>query len=266
MRKLLTIGEVAKLLHLSTSQIRFYERKGLIEPHSVESNGYRLYSFKEIDQLEFIVTFRQIGFSISEIKTIVHQEESYNLAHLLDQAMTQLKQEIEEMNQRLATLEQLKKESIVQLDEEPKLYDYSKRKVYILDEDVSMERTEKELYDFTETYGLDYRYYNQQFLSILKEGKIILGILSAQESQSLSQLPAYDLEEGTYFTWNTKVESYEHIERAFTILLKKCSEAGYASLGECIAIEDVTTLLSSHKHINITVQTRVEKKEEPFDA
>lgn len=257
MRNLLTIGEVAKLLHLSTSQIRFYERKGLIAPHSVESNGYRLYSFNEIDRLEFIVTFRQIGFSISEIKKLVEQEESYNLAHLLDESIIQLKEEIVEMNQRLTTLEQLKRDSIRQLDKEPKLYEYPERKMYIYDEDVSMERTEKELYDFIQEYRLDYRFHNQQFLSLLKEEKMILGILSDQKNEALNQLPVYTLDEGTYFSWNTKVDAYAKIEHAFTVLLKKCSEAGYTPIGECIAIEDVTTLLSSHKYVNLTVQTRV---------
>lgn len=260
MRKLLTIGEVAKLLHLTTSQIRFYERKGLISPHKVEENGYRLYSFKEIDTLEYIVTFRQIGLSISEIKEIMSQKKGYNLTDLLDNTMEQLRNEMEEMKKRLSILEQLKEASVSHLDEEPKIFMYPERTIFVLDEDHSLERSEKELFDLVETFGLDYRFNDQQFLSILNHEKMMMGIQSKEDTQPLKELPTYTLKEGTYFTWNITVNTYGEFDKAFQRLLERCRKEGHEPEGEAIAVEDVATFLSAHNQIRLTVQTRIKKR------
>jgi DNA-binding transcriptional MerR regulator len=257
MRKLLTIGEVAKLLHLSTSQIRFYERKNLIAPHTVDSNGYRLYSFKEIDTLEYIVLFRQIGLSVSEIKEIMNQKEGYNLTELLDRTLQQLNEEISELKAKVTSLEHLKSESIAHLDNEPKIISYPKRQLYVLDEDISLERPEKELYDLVQKYQLDYRFHNQQFLSVSNNNKIMQCIQSPYENMQLSQLQTFELDEGEYFTWNKKVDKYKDTEDAFQLLLQTCKKAGYTPEGACIAIEDVTTFLSSHNQISLTLQTKI---------
>lgn len=68
-----SIKQVATKLNCNPNAIRFYERKGLVNPDRDE-NGYRKYSDKEVELLQFILLYRQLGFSIEGIKKICAQE------------------------------------------------------------------------------------------------------------------------------------------------------------------------------------------------
>jgi DNA-binding transcriptional MerR regulator len=61
-RQLLRIGELARRSGLSTSRIRFYEAKGLINVVSRKANGYREYAADALIILGIIVGAQQTGF------------------------------------------------------------------------------------------------------------------------------------------------------------------------------------------------------------
>ena len=60
------IKEVEKLLSVSRSNIRFYEKVGLLNPARKENN-YRNYNEEDIDALKKILVLRKLGFSVEEI-------------------------------------------------------------------------------------------------------------------------------------------------------------------------------------------------------
>lgn len=97
MRKYLTIGEMSKVLGISTSKIRYYEREGLVKPVEISEGGYRLYDYKEMDQLETIIIFRNLGLSIETIKSyyVEYSKDSYR--ELLNMAKEQLKSKVDEL-------------------------------------------------------------------------------------------------------------------------------------------------------------------------
>ena len=58
-KKLLQIGEVAKIFHVSMGTLRHYEQAGLLDPEYVdEKTGYRYYGVR---QLEVLNTIRYPG-------------------------------------------------------------------------------------------------------------------------------------------------------------------------------------------------------------
>lgn len=61
------INEVEKLLSVSRSNIRFYEKEGLLTPDRAENN-YRNYSEENINELKKILNLRKLGFTVEEIK------------------------------------------------------------------------------------------------------------------------------------------------------------------------------------------------------
>ena len=67
----LSIGQVAKRTGLSVSAIRFYESKGLIEPGR-NAGGQRRYRRSDIRRFSFVVVTQQLGFSIGEIRDVLH--------------------------------------------------------------------------------------------------------------------------------------------------------------------------------------------------
>lgn len=67
----MTIKEVEERTGLARSNIRFYEREGLIRPLRNEQNGYRAYSEADVTALERIAYLRTLGVSIEEIRALI---------------------------------------------------------------------------------------------------------------------------------------------------------------------------------------------------
>ena len=70
------IGEVAKILGINNSAIRFYERHGLLNSGSINrtDNGYRVYSQKDLEELRLIIRFKEFGLELKEIKHLLCEE------------------------------------------------------------------------------------------------------------------------------------------------------------------------------------------------
>ena len=71
MKRLLRIGDMARLCGVSVKALRFYDEQGLLKPDHVDpQTGYREYSVKQADALAAIVNLRAIDFSIAEIAAL----------------------------------------------------------------------------------------------------------------------------------------------------------------------------------------------------
>jgi len=77
-----TINKLAKLAGISTRTLRYYDERGLLSPERVSSNGYRIYGQKEIDKLQHILFYRELGLPLEEIKQIVTSED-FDITHAL---------------------------------------------------------------------------------------------------------------------------------------------------------------------------------------
>lgn len=65
-----TIKTLADLFQITTNKIRFYEKKGLLEPIRDPNNDYRIYEEADVLRLQRILLYRALGLSIEQIKTI----------------------------------------------------------------------------------------------------------------------------------------------------------------------------------------------------
>ena len=66
-----TINKLAKMAGISTRTLRYYDECALLSPRRINSNGYRLYGQPEIDRLQQILFYRELGFGLSEIGQIL---------------------------------------------------------------------------------------------------------------------------------------------------------------------------------------------------
>lgn len=71
MSKKYKIGEVAKLMGLTSEAIRYYEKKGIIFPIKDHETGYRYYDVWDIHVLIRARVYRQYGFSMSETVKLI---------------------------------------------------------------------------------------------------------------------------------------------------------------------------------------------------
>lgn len=66
-----TIGEVARLAHISVRTLRHYDAVGLLEPSARSEAGYRLYAPADLERLQQILFFRELDFGLADIRRIM---------------------------------------------------------------------------------------------------------------------------------------------------------------------------------------------------
>jgi len=66
--KKLTVGEVAKKLNITVRTIQYYDQIGLVNPSELTEGGRRLYSLGDYVKLHQIISLKEFGFTLKEIK------------------------------------------------------------------------------------------------------------------------------------------------------------------------------------------------------
>lgn len=69
-----TINKLAKLAGISTRTLRYYDEFGLLSPARISSNGYRIYGKTEVDRLQQILFYRELGVPLEEIKKVLYSK------------------------------------------------------------------------------------------------------------------------------------------------------------------------------------------------
>lgn len=66
-----TVGEVARLSHISVRTLHHYDGIGLLTPSGRSAAGYRLYSDPDLRRLQQILFYRELEFGLDEIAEIL---------------------------------------------------------------------------------------------------------------------------------------------------------------------------------------------------
>lgn len=77
-----TVKEISKLTGISVRTLHYYDSIGLLKPTKVTKAGYRLYDDTALHRLQNILLFRELQFSLKEIKTILDNPD-FNLQEAL---------------------------------------------------------------------------------------------------------------------------------------------------------------------------------------
>ncbi len=87
-----TVNKLAQLAGVSVRTLHYYDEVGLLKPTKIEKNGYRQYGQNEFLRLQQILFFRELDFSIEDIKRIMNSPGFDMKRALLDhRAMIELK-------------------------------------------------------------------------------------------------------------------------------------------------------------------------------
>lgn len=84
---------------VSGRTLRYYDEIELLKPARINSSGYRIYGQKEVDLLQQILSYRELGLSLEEIADIINQPNFNELAAL--------EHHYEELQKKRARLEQI---------------------------------------------------------------------------------------------------------------------------------------------------------------
>ena len=65
------VSEVAKLTGVTVRTLHYYDEIGLLKPSEITEAGYRIYSNADLELLQQILFFRELDFSLTEIRKIM---------------------------------------------------------------------------------------------------------------------------------------------------------------------------------------------------
>ena len=103
--KLLTIGQMALLNHVSEQTLRLYDRLGLLAPASRGENGYRYYDIKQSAVLDIIQYMKSLGISLKEIRTQLEKKDIGQIEAALWEKQRQTEEEIRRLKCQRRALE-----------------------------------------------------------------------------------------------------------------------------------------------------------------
>jgi MerR family transcriptional regulator, multidrug-efflux activator len=69
------VKQVAELSGVSVRTLHHYDRIGLLVPESTTPAGYRLYTKQDLERLQQILFFREMDFTLQEIKDILNRSD-----------------------------------------------------------------------------------------------------------------------------------------------------------------------------------------------
>ena len=67
----ITVGTVARIAGLTIRTLHHYDEIGLVRPRERTAAGYRLYGRAEIERLQEVLFFRELGFGLTRIKDLL---------------------------------------------------------------------------------------------------------------------------------------------------------------------------------------------------
>jgi len=79
-----TVQKLANLAGISSRTLRYYDKVEILKPARINSSGYRIYGQKEIDQLQQILFYKELGVSLEGIKDIITAHDFDRKAALIE--------------------------------------------------------------------------------------------------------------------------------------------------------------------------------------
>ncbi|WP_238886131.1 MerR family transcriptional regulator [Clostridium sp. YIM B02551] len=68
-----SITEFANEASVSTRTLRYYDKIGLLKPSKYNKLGYRMYTNKDLERLQYILALKFLGFSLTEVKLFIKE-------------------------------------------------------------------------------------------------------------------------------------------------------------------------------------------------
>lgn len=140
-----TVQKLAQLAGVSSRTLRYYDQIGILTPARVNSSGYRIYGQKEVDRLQQILFYRELGIALETIKEIMtapsfdaekalkeHREQLLEKRKQLDLLITNVEKTIASTEGRMDMSDQEKFEGFKKkmIDENERKYGKEIREKY----------------------------------------------------------------------------------------------------------------------------------------
>ncbi|MBA2307249.1 MerR family transcriptional regulator [Candidatus Dependentiae bacterium] len=99
-----TVKKLSELSGVTIRTLHFYEELGILKPAYHGSNGYRYYEEKELLQLQQILFFKELGFTLKKIQKVLGRSDFDQLAALHSHRKS-ISMEWEKLGQLIKTID-----------------------------------------------------------------------------------------------------------------------------------------------------------------
>ncbi len=99
-----TVKQLAKLSGTSVRTLHHYDEIRLLKPHKRSHAGYRVYGELELLKLQQILFFKELGYSLEEIRKILG-DPGYDFTQSLMRQKTEMKAKAKRINTLLTTID-----------------------------------------------------------------------------------------------------------------------------------------------------------------
>lgn len=108
MNGLLSIGDFARITHLSIKTLRRYHESGLLEPADVDPrSGYRFYTTEQVPTAQIIQRFRSMQMPEKDVRAIVGTVDATERSLLITEHLDRLERQLAETASAVTSLRRL---------------------------------------------------------------------------------------------------------------------------------------------------------------
>jgi len=176
-----TVQKLAKMAGVSGRTLRYYDEIGILKPARINSSGYRIYGPKEVDRLQQILFYRELGVDLETIKNIMnspdfdevtalkeHREKLLTKRKQLDVLITNVEKTLLSKERRIEMSDKEKFEGFKQklIDENERKYGKEIREKY---GDEAVEKSNKKLKGMTQEEFEKAENLSEEVLNVLNE-------------------------------------------------------------------------------------------------
>lgn len=98
------VKEVSNITGISIRMLHHYDKIGLLKPTDMSEAGYRLYNDKDLEKIQQILIYRELDFSLKEIKDILFNNKE-NLKETLKSQKNLIIEKRNRLNRIVETIE-----------------------------------------------------------------------------------------------------------------------------------------------------------------
>ncbi len=111
--QLITIGEVARMLDVTTRTLRYWEEMGVIEASHRSEGGNRLYTPYMVRRMRFIIKLKELGLTIKEMQELgAAYGEAKRTENMIPRLVEILDSHINKVDEKMANLASLRKDIV----------------------------------------------------------------------------------------------------------------------------------------------------------
>ncbi|MEG0747264.1 MerR family transcriptional regulator [Cetobacterium sp.] len=239
-------SEIAKIFNISKQTLIFYHKKDILVPDYIDDeNGYRYYSNSQIWDLFFIITLKEAGFSLEEIKKYSRVKKFVENIKFLEEKVDDIDKRINELKKSKKIIKEkilCLKEMSSNLEEQIRVVKRDREKAFFIKLKNPFDESEiAETYDKLKRICNKNNIKNINFISTVQKNNLYklkdlvlekIGIVLPKEIDMEGQ--EY-IQEGEYVVLKHKT-TFDMIDLTYQNLIKYISEKGYEITGDSIEI------------------------------